>query len=319
MDTRIRWHTVLTSIAGTVPAGPASVVVDGGGADAFADRLADALGTVGRRWTRPADPASFVPDDIEDLVVVAAGPTWRALPADVVVWLRTFENGDREDGADVVVDLRDPDWPVIRRLSSGPGVDWYMTESRAFFGARAATWDDKFGDDRPAYSAAVAKAALAAGSIVLDVGCGTGRALPALRAAVGSSGTVIGLDLTDEMLQVARERGRDSVAALVVGDARRLPLADGSVDGIFAAGLVMHLPDVAAGLAELARVTRPGGSLVLFHPTGRAALAARHGRTLRPDEPLADEPLTALLASAGWRRTVYDDAVDHFYAQAARA
>jgi SAM-dependent methyltransferase len=294
------------------------VVVDGGGADTFADRLADALGTVGRRWTRPANPAGIVPDDVEDLVVVGAGPAWRALPADLVVWLRTLEDGEREDGADVVVDLRDPDWPVIRRLAAEAGPDWYVTESRAFFGARAATWDDKFGDDLPAYSAAVAKAALAPGSIVLDAGCGTGRALPALRAAVGSSGTVIGLDLTDEMLRVARERGRASVAALVVGDVRRLPLADGSVDGIFAAGLVMHLPDVAAGLAELARITRPGGSLVLFHPTGRAALAARHGRTLRPDEPLADEPLNALLASTGWRRTVYDDAVDHFYAQARR-
>ena len=69
---------------------------------------------------------------------------------------------------------------------------------------------------------------------------------------------------------------------MVIADARALPLADGSADAIFAAGLVNHLPDTEAGLRELARVTSPGGLLVLFHPSGRAALAARHGHALSP-------------------------------------
>jgi len=360
MEARNRWESVLTSLAGAVPPGPARVVVDGAGAEGFADRLADVLGTVGRRCSRVGDADVFAAAGVADAaasvadaaagvaeaaagdadtaagdvfvaaagdadtatgdVFVAAGPAWRAAePAwDVVIWLRTNRDGDREHGADIVVDLHDPDWPVIRRLTAPSSADWYVAESRAFFAAKAATWDDRFGDDMPAYSAAVAQAALSPGATVLDVGCGTGRALPALRAAVGPTGTVIGLDLTDEMLQVARARGRATLAGLIIGDARRMPLADEVLDAIFAAGLIMHLTDVAGGLAELARVTKPGGSLVLFHPTGRAALAARHGRTLRPDEPLADEPLAGLLANAGWRRTVYDDAADHFFAKAHR-
>ncbi len=314
MEDRIRWQTVMTSLAGAVPAGAARVVVDGAGAGAFADRLADLLGAVGRRCTR------VVAESNDDLVLIADGPAGRDAESrwDLVIWLRTDQDGDREHGADIVVDLHDPGWPVIRRLTAPAAADWYVAESRAFFAARAATWDDRFGDDMPAYSAAVSQAALLPGATVLDIGCGTGRALPALREAVGAGGTVIGLDLTDEMLEVARERGRAALATLVVGDARRMPLADDVLDSIFAAGLIMHLPDVPAGLAELARVTKPGGSLVLFHPTGRAALAARHGRTLRPDEPLADEPLAALLAGSGWRRTVYDDAPDHFFAKAVR-
>jgi len=194
----------------------------------------------------------------------------------------------------------------------------YISETRAFFGPRAATWDTRFGDDSPAYAAAVAQAGIPAAGVVIDVGCGTGRALPALREAVGPRGTVLALDLTPEMLAEARARGRDACASLVLADARRLPVADASVDAVFAAGLVMHFPDITVGLAQLARVTRPGGLLVLFHPSGRAALAARHGRTLRPDEPLAEVPLGRSLRAAGWHLSSYDDPPHRFLAIAVR-
>ena len=195
---------------------------------------------------------------------------------------------------------------------------WYLAESRAFFATRAATWDTRFGDDLPAYAAAVAEARIPVGATVMDVGCGTGRALPALRDAVGRDGTVIGVDITPEMLGVAQATRAGTRAGLLLADVRRLPLATGAVDAIFAAGVVNHLPDVPTGLTELARVTRPGGRLAIFHPSGRAALAARHGRPLRPDEPLAEEMLTALLAGNGWRLDSYDDPPHRFLALAGR-
>jgi SAM-dependent methyltransferase len=198
------------------------------------------------------------------------------------------------------------------------GRDPYLTETRAFFGCRAATWDTRFGDDLPAYRAAVATAGIARGGVAVDVGCGTGRALPPLRAAVGPAGVVIALDVTPEMLAVARPKAATAGAALVLADARMLPLPDGSVDGVFAAGLVNHLPDPEAGLRELARVTRPGGKLVLFHPSGRAALAARHGHVLSGDEPLAEGPLRRATEAAGWVLTAYDDAPHRFFALAER-
>jgi SAM-dependent methyltransferase len=196
--------------------------------------------------------------------------------------------------------------------------DRYLAETQAFFASRAATWDTKFGDDLPAYRAAVARAGIRRGGVAIDVGCGTGRALPPLRDAVGPAGAVIALDVTREMLHAARPAAAVAGAALVLADARALPLRDGSADAIFAAGLVNHLPDTEAGLRELARVIRPGGKLVLFHPSGRAALAARHGHALSPDEPLAEGPLRRSTGASGWALTAYDDAPRYFFALAER-
>ncbi|MBJ7902392.1 methyltransferase domain-containing protein [Streptomyces sp. DSM 110735] len=192
------------------------------------------------------------------------------------------------------------------------------THVQEFFGARAAGWDSKFPDDGPAYEAAVADLGLREGDRVLDAGCGTGRALPFLRSAVGSKGAVIGADLTPAMLRAAVDAGRDRDAALVLADVVALPLRSESLDAVFAAGLIAHLPEPAENLRELARVVRPGGLLALFHPIGRAALAARQGRELTPADLRAEANLGPLLAGSGWRMTSYVDQDDHFLALAVR-
>ncbi|NGO68795.1 class I SAM-dependent methyltransferase [Streptomyces boncukensis] len=187
-----------------------------------------------------------------------------------------------------------------------------------FFGSRAATWDSRFPDDGPAYAAAISELHLPVGGTVLDAGCGTGRALPALRAAVGPSGTVLGTDLTPAMLDEAVRKGRDAYAALFLADVVRLPLPTASLDAVFGAGLLSHLPGPDTGLRELARVVRPGGVLALFHPVGRAALATRHGRPLTPDDIRAEPNLGPLLAANGWRLISCTDEDTRYLARAER-
>jgi SAM-dependent methyltransferase len=194
-----------------------------------------------------------------------------------------------------------------------------VATTRAFFGPRAETWDTRFPDDGPSYARAVNDATPTSGGAVLDLGCGTGRAFNALRAAVGASGTIVGLDLTPEMLAAAATAASRAATSLVLGDARRLPFPDGAFAAVFAAGLVPHLPDPTIGLAEIARVVRPGGRLTLFHPIGRAALAARHERALRDDEPLDPRVLPALLRAAGWTSLRIDDDSDRYLAVAQRS
>lgn len=187
-----------------------------------------------------------------------------------------------------------------------------------FFAARAADWDTRFPDDGPAYAAAVAALGLRHGDKVLDAGCGTGRALSPLRAAVGPSGVVLGADLTWAMLEAAARAGRDREGHLLRADVARLPLGTATLDAVFGAGLVSHLSHPADDMRELARVVRPGGLLALFHPIGRKALAARHGRELTPDDLRAEPNLRSLLDGSGWRMTSYTDEETRFLALAVR-
>lgn len=193
-----------------------------------------------------------------------------------------------------------------------------ITHVQEFFTARAADWDSRFPDDGPAYAAAVAELGLGDGDRVLDAGCGTGRALPPLRAAVGVSGVVVGADVTPAMLEAAVRAGRDRAGRLLLADVGALPFRTQSFDAVFAAGLVAHLPRPAKNLRELRRVVRPGGMLALFHPIGRAALAARQGRRITPDDLRAEGRLRPLLAGSGWRMTSYVDEDARFLALAVR-
>jgi len=328
-----RWTQVLRHLAAALTPGPRLVVVDGcGEADRFADVLTQVLAATGQDCVRANGPAGYgdggiAAEHVPAVVVATGRQLGTSRPPDaVLIWLRSGStSGSVGHGAEhlaqIVVDLRDPDWPVVRAVdeSLADRSSWYLTETQAFFAVRAATWDRKFGDDMPAYAAAVAEIDIPSGGIAIDVGCGTGRALPALRSAVGPTGTVLGVDVTVEMLENALSLGRAEHGHLMLADARYLPLATSTVDAVFAAGLIGHVAEVEPVLRELARVTAPRGRLALFHPSGRAALAARHGRVLRADEPLAEAPLRAVLARTGWDLDRYDDAVGRFFARAARA
>ncbi|MET8830833.1 class I SAM-dependent methyltransferase [Streptomyces sp. NPDC004610] len=208
--------------------------------------------------------------------------------------------------------------PLLARFADHAARRSALTATRAFFTPRAADWEARFAADGPRYAAAVARMGLRGGQRALDVGCGSGRALPALRAEVGPAGAVLGVDLTPAMLTATAREGRGALARLLLADACRLPLAPGAVDGVFSAGLINHVPDPAAALAEWARVTRPGGVLLLFHPSGRAERAARHGRALDSADPLARGNLHPTLEATGWRPAHYEDAPQHFLSRAVR-
>ncbi len=190
-----------------------------------------------------------------------------------------------------------------------------LRDTQLFFAPRAAHWEEKYADDAPRYERAVQEMRLPIGATVLDLGCGTGRAMPALQVAVGAQGLVIGLDATPAMVRAGVRRNRRH---MLVGDVLCLPFSNQCADAILAAGLLPHLNDPLAGLLEMARVAKPGAVLAIFHPIGRAALAARHGSVPSDDDVLAPAQLARLLTQAGWQLRRLDDAEDRYLALAVR-
>ena len=94
------------------------------------------------------------------------------------------------------------------------------------------------------------------GSTVLDLACGTGDLCRELQA---SALVPVGVDLSFGMLAAAR-----TTAPLVQGDALRLPVRDGAVDGVTCGFALRNLVDLAPLWDELARVVRPGGRIALL-------------------------------------------------------
>lgn len=107
----------------------------------------------------------------------------------------------------------------------------------------------------------VEHAGIAANERVLDVGCGTGNltiALSAIRAAV------TGIDLSAPYVEYARRRVACANVKFDVGDALNLPYSDGVFDHTLSMLALDVLPDATRGLAEMRRVTRPDGSVVVL-------------------------------------------------------
>lgn len=122
-------------------------------------------------------------------------------------------------------------------------------------------------------------APLPAGARVLDVGSGSGTDLLVAALHVGPRGRAIGVDMTDEMRERAREGaarcGLDHVE-LRSGDATALPVEDASVGIVMSNGVLNLVPEKDRAIAEIARVLRPGGrvqiaDIVLGQPLSEGA------------------------------------------------
>jgi ubiquinone/menaquinone biosynthesis C-methylase UbiE len=108
--------------------------------------------------------------------------------------------------------------------------------------------------------------ALAPGAAVLDVGCGPGTDVFDMVAPVGPGGRLVGLDASEVMIAEARRRASelDVPVTFEVGEVEALPFPDGTFDVCRAERLLEHLPDAGRALAEMVRVTRSGGRIVVF-------------------------------------------------------
>lgn len=150
-----------------------------------------------------------------------------------------------------------------------------------------------------------------AGRRILDLGCGTGDDAIAMARQVGPGGEVVGVDLSEAMVQEARRRagGLGLPLRFEVADALALPFADHSFDGCRADRVFQHLADPEGALAELVRVARPGAPIVVADPDFGSAMIdvsdralARRVKTFLSDllaNPWSGRRLPGLFQAAG--------------------
>src|SRR5262245_15891946 len=132
--------------------------------------------------------------------------------------------------------------------------------SRLVHDRLASRWDAGFDFATGSLRAEILAQALPATFAVADLGCGAGFLTAALAAA---GARVIAVDHSERMLQQARRKGIAGAVEFRVGELDALPLADGEVDAAFANMVWHHLPDFDAAAAEVHRVLKPNGSVVV--------------------------------------------------------
>jgi demethylmenaquinone methyltransferase/2-methoxy-6-polyprenyl-1,4-benzoquinol methylase len=143
-------------------------------------------------------------------------------------------------------------------------------ETKAFYNKISKVYDllaDQ--SEEPIRRAGLEKLNARPGEKVLEIGCGTGHCLVALAQAVGAAGKVYGIDLSDEMLKIARENlekdGLTDRVELICEDAGKLPYAVETLDAIFMSFTLelFDTPEIPKVLAECKRVLRPGGRIAV--------------------------------------------------------
>jgi ubiquinone/menaquinone biosynthesis C-methylase UbiE len=193
-----------------------------------------------------------------------------------------------------------------------------MDENRAIYEARAA---QQYAEDRPLPDPRIdrkfgrilelVRAQLPCEAF-LDAGCGDGRYLEALAAELPPRRA--GVDISERILETARARVDSDLRQASL---EALPFADGEFDLVLSTQVIEHVPDADAAVAELARVLRPGGTLVLSTDNARnhvsralnapRTLATRalrlrgaRGRIESPATPYTRESFRALLERGGF-------------------
>ncbi|MGB6894495.1 MAG: methyltransferase domain-containing protein [Dehalococcoidia bacterium] len=143
----------------------------------------------------------------------------------------------------------------------------YAERKRRLYVQYAQTYDEDqaawLGEEGQARLVTFLTQGLEPGMRVLDAGCGTGVHLRAISEAIGREGACVGMDISPEMLALARRRliFAKNFALRVCDLSHGIPLQDAWFDAVIAAGVVDQLPDADLFFADVRRVLRPGGFL----------------------------------------------------------
>ena len=181
---------------------------------------------------------------------------------------------------------------------------------RAFFNQKAAAWDEIASErDITRLERMSQRLNIEPGSKVLDVGTGTGAFIPFLLSQIGKKGHIVALDIAEKMLEKARAKGFNGNIDYLCADVTNIPLGDEIFDSIVCYSTFPHFQDKPRAIAEMNRVIRSGGKLLICHTSSRTAVNDMHrqipevAHDIIPDEG----EMKTMLSKAGFTDIKIDD------------
>lgn len=178
-------------------------------------------------------------------------------------------------------------------------------DHRRYFNVASAWWDGHIeADVRHFLKGATDALDLAQGATVLDLGSGTGVAVPLLAGSVGNEGRVFCLDPAERMLaRAASRRDQQCAVEYVWGDAHSIPFPGEAFDEVFCFRCFSHFRDKMGAVGEIARVLKPGGRFTVLYPEGSELVNVHHAALggVFANDKLPPKPLMArLLGESGF-------------------
>ena len=174
---------------------------------------------------------------------------------------------------------------------------------REYFNSRADTWDENIAEkDTNKLTGMAERLELKPGSVVLDVGTGTGVFLPYLLKNIGKNGKIVALDLAEEMLAKAMAKYSAENVEYLHADIMDIPVYEEMFDSVVCYSSFPHFQDKHKALTEIRRVMKPGGRVFVCHTSSRDHINGMHSTLPGVENDLLPAPdeMRMLFSNAGF-------------------
>ena len=191
--------------------------------------------------------------------------------------------------------------------------------TRTYFNEKAAIWDETVAEKDGIKLERMAESLdIALGSVVLDVGTGTGVFVPYLLRRIGKQGRLVTLDCAEEMLKKARAKGFNGNIEYLHADVTNMPLDGRIFDVVVCYSSFPHFQDKPRSLSEINRVLKKGGKLFICHTSSRTIINGIHCQIPAVQNDIIPDvgTMQTMLSAAGFADIKIEDDNESYLASA---
>ncbi|MBC7363109.1 MAG: methyltransferase domain-containing protein [Candidatus Aminicenantes bacterium] len=176
-----------------------------------------------------------------------------------------------------------PDLALCRSCCEAADLRKEVLSRQLFFDQVAEAWEEEHRESALDSKMArlLERLELKPGQVVLDAGCGTGRLVPLISEKIGPEGKLIAVDVSANMLKIARQKFNFHNVVFIQADVCELD-ASKLFDRVICLSLFPHLPDQESGLRAFKKYLKPNGQLIIAHTASREEVNSYHAQLPEP-------------------------------------